>query len=257
MWFFNLADWWQLLGLFLGYGFIFIGVPYLFRSLRRSLLPVVDANLLQKRKPFGFAHLPNEENAHLPNEEKPFTGVAVSKWTNGQKAGKSTYKDGKKHGLATGWYENGQKEFESTYKDGKEHGLWTYWHDNGQKKTEATFKYGERFSEKEWDKDGNPLGQDPWDEVPPAVVDAPKVVVDVDQLGERNGLIYVEGKPFTGVAVEKYSNGQKWYEFTYKDGKEHGLWTHWYENGQKETEATFKDGERFSEKEWDVNGNPL
>ena len=75
------------------------------------------------------------------------------------------------------------------------------------------------------------------------VVDAPPVVVDLSQLEERGGLAYFEEKPFTGVAVEKYPNGQKSWEATFKDGEQHGLETRWFENGQKKFEATYKDGE--------------
>ena len=113
-------------------------------------------------------------------EEKPFTGVAVMKYPNGQKRGEITwkdgkqdglytawhengqkmgevtYKDGKLHGLGTGWYENGQKRGEGTFKDGKPHGLGTKWYENGQKKEERTHKDGKLISEKRWDEDGNP-----------------------------------------------------------------------------------------------------
>ena len=40
-----------------------------------------------------------------------------------------------------------------------------------------------------------------------------------------------------------HSNGEKKYEWNYKDGERDGLWTGWYENGQKEEEGTYKDGE--------------
>ena len=58
--------------------------------------------------------------------------------------------------------------------------------------------------------------------------------VDMGQLQERNGIAYLpnEEKPFTGVAVMKYDNGQKKRETTWKDGKTHGLMTKWYENEQ-------------------------
>ena len=67
---------------------------------------------------------------------EPFTGVAVEK------------------------ADNGQKEWEATLKDGKSDGLWTEWYENGQKEFESTFKDGELISYKEWDENGNPLGQD-------------------------------------------------------------------------------------------------
>ena len=127
---------------------------------------------------------------------EPFTGVAVKK------------------------YDNGQKEWEATLKDGKKHGLWTEWYENGQKVFEATFKDGELISYNEWDEDGKPLWQDQGGEAPD-LVDAPNFVVDPEQLERRrDGLRYFEGKPFTGVAVEKWPNGQKSYEGTWKDGEE-------------------------------------
>ena len=44
-------------------------------------------------------------------------------------------------------------------------------------------------------------------------------------------------------------------EYTYKDGKEDGLWTQWYENGQKDEEITYKNGEIISSKEWNEDGS--
>ena len=114
------------------------------------------------------------------------------------------------------------------------------------------------------------------DEPPVQAVDAPKWV-------ERDGLWY-EGDsetPFTGVAVDKYENGQKkeeatwkdgkpegpftsWHENgqkkaegTFKDGNPEGLWTEWHKNGQKQSEATFKDGKLVSETKWDEEGNEI
>jgi antitoxin component YwqK of YwqJK toxin-antitoxin module len=57
-------------------------------------------------------------------------------------------------------------------------------------------------------------------------------VVDYRKLEGRSDLWYFNGKPFTGVAVEKNPNGQKHEEITYKDG------------------------EKISEKKWDEDGSP-
>jgi hypothetical protein len=91
---------------------------------------------------------------------------------------------------------------------------------------------------------------------PPAAktAEVAKVVVDGDKIEEREDLYYFEGKLFTGLAVDKYENGQKKYEATLKDGKEHGLWTEWYENGQKEEERTYKDGKLHGLTRWHENG---
>ena len=134
---------------------------------------------------------------------------------------------------------------------------------SGQKKWERTYKAGKKISAKEWDEDGNPLGQDQGGGVPnpggadasPAVVEAPEVVVASSKLKWRDGLRYFEGKPFTGGAVYgKYKNGQKKFKRTFKDGKGHGLRTAWYETGQKHWESTYKDGNLVTATAWKPNG---
>ena len=165
-------------------------------------------------------------------EEKPFTGVGVAK------------------------YENGQKSEEGTNKDGK------------------------FISSKKWNEDGNRRGQGKSDirkeDSAPAAVEAPKVVVDVDQLEQRDDLMYFKEKPFTGVSVMKYPNGKKEGEGTHKDGKlmtatvwkpngekcpdtnlvnGTGIVCGYHENGQKNQEVTLKDGKLISAKGWDEDGN--
>ena len=137
-------------------------------------------------------------------EGKPFTGVAVSKWSkewwhfwheNGQKEYESTYKDGKLHGLATEWHKNGQKRAEGTFKDGQEHGLWTRWYENGQKEEEITYKDGHRYSRI----------------IPPKFFD----------------------KAGNQIVCGYHENGQKRWEGTYKDGKLISK-KKWDENGNPE-----------------------
>jgi len=56
--------------------------------------------------------------------------------------------------------------------------------------------------------------------------------------------------------LDYYPNGEKFREYTSKDGKEieKTLWTY-YENGQKSSESTFKkDGNEISYKKWHENG---
>jgi hypothetical protein len=101
-----------------------------------------------------------------------------------------------------------------------------------------------------------PVAPEPTVEAPKPAVEAPKPAVNPHQLEKRDGLQYFEGKPFTGRAVEKFKNGQKKWEDTYKDGKLDGPQTMWHDNGQKAVEATFKDGEHISQKSWDKDGNP-
>ena len=123
----------------------------------KYLIPVLCAVALFAgcAKEVGFDDL--ERRDYLTYfEGKPFTGVAVRKYKDGQKWFEDTYKDGKKDGLLTEWYENGQKRFEFNHKDGKMHGLVTWWHENGQKKYEATWKDGEGIAGKRGDEGGNP-----------------------------------------------------------------------------------------------------
>ena len=119
---------------------------------------------------------------------------------------------------------------------------------------------------------------------PQAKIDEPPVqAVDISKTVERGGLRYEINSetPFTGVSVEKYENGQKreqatfkdgklegpyifWHangqkkgEGTFKDGKREGLETLWHANGQKKSEATFKDGKEVSKTMWDEEGNEI
>ena len=58
-------------------------------------------------------------------------------------------------------------------------------------------------------------------EIPPAkTAEVAKVVVDWEKLERRDGLMYFEAKPFTGIVVKKYPNGKKEGEAAFKDGKE-------------------------------------
>ena len=63
-----------------------------------------------------------------------------------------------------------------------------------------------------------------------------------------------KNEPYSGKAFSIYSNGQKEYELTYKDGILDGKWTTWYENGQKWYEEIYKDGEGLLTNSWDKNG---
>ena len=66
-----------------------------------------------------------------------FTGIAFSKYDNGQLEREANYKDGKYDGVYKRWYDNGQLDLEYNYKDGK--------------------KDGDIISEKCWDEEGNEI----------------------------------------------------------------------------------------------------
>ena len=70
---------------------------------------------------------------------------------------------------------------------------------------------------------------------PQAKADEPPVqTVDISKTVERGGLRYEINSetPFTGVAVDKYENGQKKVEVTWKDGKKLSG-TYWDEEGNE------------------------
>ena len=92
---------------------------------------------------------------YAPASDKPYSGVAVEYYENGQKMEEGTYKDGELDGLWTRWYENGQKQWKGTFKDGKEDGKYTRWYENGQKEREGTYKDGGHDGKyTEWNEDG-------------------------------------------------------------------------------------------------------
>ncbi|MGZ8182986.1 MAG: hypothetical protein ACXWT1_13595 [Methylobacter sp.] len=75
----------------------------------------------------------------------------------------------------------------------------------------------------------------------------PKEVVTSAELDIRNGLAYLpnEDKPFTGKHEEHHSNGKKYIEIKYKDGKKNGLLIMWDEYGHKIGELNFEDGSQL------------
>ena len=75
----------------------------------------------------------------------------------------------------------------------------------------------------------------------------PKEIVTSADLEIRNDLAYLpnEDKPFTGKHETYHSNGKKYVETKYKDGKKDGLLILWDENGYKVGELTFADGSQF------------
>tara|TARA_B110000037_G_C16840753_1_gene391670 strand:+ start:218 stop:625 length:408 start_codon:yes stop_codon:yes gene_type:complete len=64
-----------------------------------------------------------------------------------------------------------------------------------------------------------------------------------DKGTEESPIMYFEGKPFTGVGFDVYSNGLMMFEANYKNGKLDGLFKFWYLNGQLANSSNYKDGE--------------
>lgn len=97
---------------------------------------------------------------------KPFTGVWISYFENGQKMMDTEFRAGKLNGPSTWWYKNGQKEHEGEWRDGKKNGTWTFWYENGQKRTVIEWRDDTDVSRIDWDTNGNQFKPNPSDRYP-------------------------------------------------------------------------------------------
>ena len=198
---------------------------------------------------------------YAPDSDKPYSGVAVEYYENGQKSSEFSVKDGKKDGLNTEWYENGQKSIEGTYKDGKRERKWTHWSPDGKESSELIYKDGKAWdgvamgvSYKNWIKHGV---MEKVESYKNGKRDGKWIEYDFSYTGKVKKLEnYKDGKR-DGQMTQWYENGQKEGEITYKDGKEDGLHTRWHKNGQKRSEETYKDGKWIKETWWDEDGNVI
>lgn len=73
----------------------------------------------------------------------------------------------------------------------------------------------------------------------------PKETVTKKDLDIKNDLAYLpnEDKPFTGKHEQHHSNGKKYTETNYKDGKKNGVLTTWDEYEHKVGQLSYFDGE--------------
>ena len=108
--------------------------------------------------------------------------------------------------------------------------------------------------------------------------------INEESLVERNGIYYQVNSetPYSGKSFTLHDNGQKYYERSFKDGKQFGLETLWFKNGQKREEGTwnengkqdglyntwykngqkrlevnYKNGKKMSETKWYSGGQKL
>jgi antitoxin component YwqK of YwqJK toxin-antitoxin module len=84
-------------------------------------------------------------------------------------------------------------------------------------------------------------------EVKPKEIVPPKEIVSSEELDIRNDLAYLpnEDKPFSGKYKENHSNGKKYIEIKYKDGKRNGVLIMWDEYGHKIGELNFENGSQL------------
>lgn len=69
------------------------------------------------------------------------------------------------------------------------------------------------------------------------------------------GFMLLDGKPFSGVAVDFWPNGSKATEARFRGGIQHGMMFGWHASGKKKLETPFEDGKvRGRHLEWHENG---
>ncbi len=90
---------------------------------------------------------------------EPFTGTMVEYWPGGGKKAEIELVGGRVHGKMTEWYEDGGKASETEYHEGELHGTAVGWDEEGRKLAEVEFSGGEEVGRREWDEEGNPVGQ--------------------------------------------------------------------------------------------------
>ena len=88
--------------------------------------------------------------------------------------------------------------------------------------------------------------------------DAPGAV-DYAKLDWKDDVFYLDGKPFTGVALQRQKKtGALKCRYEFRDGRHHGLVEEWWPNGQRSTETHFANGVRHGTNTyWDVEGKPF
>lgn len=88
----------------------------------------------------------------------PFTGIAVSRHSNGLPESRRPYLNGVPHGLCRWWHSNGQLSAEWTAYRGMGHGWATEWHRNGRIKKVGYAEFGCPLEWSEFDEAGKQTG---------------------------------------------------------------------------------------------------
>ncbi len=71
------------------------------------------------------------------------------------------------------------------------------------------------------------------------------IIADVNSLSEKNGIVYQQnGTLFSGIAYLLNEAKDTVFTYSYKDGKEDGIWKKFYKNGKLEEERMFKEGKK-------------
>ncbi len=87
---------------------------------------------------------------------------------------------------------------------------------------------------------------------------SPTSIVTADSLllNPNKGLIYYQGKPFTGTSVSYFKNGQQAKRIDYVNGKKQGFYKKWFVDGLLSFESQYVNGKQHGlTSTWWSNGN--
>lgn len=137
-------------------------------------------------------------------EEKPFTGISITYYENGNRETTVEFKNGVLNGEMEHWYLTGEKQVHGKMHNGTKNGLWVSWFPNGNLKKKGKYK------------DNIENGTFSW--------------------YYENGNLKKKGKYKNGVSNGKwtwyFNNGNKESEGVLLNDDNLGKWTWWNENGE-------------------------
>jgi len=213
---------------------------------------------LQTKTLFSPIHYQKVEQTNYTNGIEEIS-IAWIYFDNGKLKEKKSFKNKKRHGIATYWYQTGNKEYEGNFIDGVPNGVWIHWHENGKKEEEGVMVNGARNgTSTHWDENGIKL-----DEINYMDGKINGLWRSFHKNGQKYRDRYFEkgkrvGKEITwhpggqiaevgnykldkmaGVWTSYYPSGQKMEEGIRDYLHRLGIWTNWYENGQKSSEGAY------------------
>src|SRR6478672_8567011 len=109
-----------------------------------------------KRVPQNLLDYPGDGYYYLRQE--PFTGVAFYLREDGSLKSETEYQHGLKWGLDRYWFDPDRLQSEGEMQRGVLHGMERLWHPNGKLKEEGHYEFGITLRKKEWDENGNLVG---------------------------------------------------------------------------------------------------
>ncbi len=163
---------------------------------------------------------------YVKGEDKPYTGTFIEKYENGNLKETLEVQDGILHGEKKSYYKNGQLSFSVMVANRWNEGVYKIYYESGNLKSDGFYMNGriEGWSIRKY-KDDKIIEKTNYEK---------EREVDISKLGEKYKMIYMANKheTYTGMLVEKYSNGNLKETLEVQGGAIHGENKRYYENGQ-------------------------